>query len=299
MTAPLARQLLTERVYQHLHALLASDRLAVGERVNARQIGDELQVSRTTVNKAIERLAAQGWIRPDEGRHPVVVARPPQLKVVEASAFEYANQTDSTYEYLLEKILQADFRPGEPLKERRIAQELGVNPATVRRAAEWLRNDGLLERLPRRGWQVSILTAHDLRDVYQIRVALEPMALETAIHRITENQLDELEEETDRAIALGERATVYQRRHADHHFHQTLLEAANNRILLETVEPLVRRALLVTTVAFRYGRASTSFEQHRDVLRAVRARDVKKAQKALVSHLRSAMKFNLAIWERP
>lgn len=290
---------LTDKVYQYLLAQLAARSLAVGDRINARVIAEELQVSRSTVNKAIDRLEAGGWARPDDGRHPVVARLPTQkLTVHDETEFGFANQTDSAYEALLERILRGDLRPGEIVKERPLGQLLGVNPATIRRAAEWLCNDGLVERLPRRGWQVSTLSARDLKDVYQIRLLLEPLAIEAAVLRITEDELDELERETRRLIDLGEHATVYDRRQADHHFHHTLCHASGNRILSAVLEPLIHKALLVTTVSFRYGRSTRSFEEHAEILAALRARDAKESVKRLRDHLRNALKFNVEIWER-
>ena len=105
-------------------------------------------------------------------------------------------------------------------------------------------------------------------------------------------------EDTQRLIDLGEQATVYDRRDADSQFHQKLCQASGNRILAETLEPLIGKVLLITTVSFRYGRASRSFEEHKVVLEALRKRDEKDAVKAIKSHLRNAMKFNAAIWER-
>jgi DNA-binding GntR family transcriptional regulator len=278
---------------------LACRQLKAGDRISARAVADELGVSRTTVNKAINRLESSGYVTPDEGRHPVVAKLPSsKLTVHTPNEFEFANQTDSTYEALLERILRGELHPGEVIKERPLGQLLGVNPATVRRAAEWLQNDGLVERLPRRGWRVSKLSARDLKDVYQIRLVLEPLAVEGAVLRITDETLDELERETDRLIDLGERATVFDRRQADHHFHLTLCEASGNRILTQTLEPLIHKALLVTTVGFRYGRSSRSFEEHREILTALQARDAPLAIKRLKEHLRTALRFNVEIWER-
>jgi DNA-binding GntR family transcriptional regulator len=294
---PIHRQSLTDKVYQHLKAQLAGRTLKVGDRVNARQIAAELNVSRTTANKAIDQLIADGLVTTDESRHPVVAALPAKLKVL-ASPFEFLNQTDSTYELMLERLLRGQYGPGEILKERPLAIEIGVNPATVRRAAEWLKTEGLLERLPRRGWRVTMLSPRDLKDVYRIRMLLEPTAVAGAVHRITDDQLDDLEQQTQRMIELGERATVYDRREADHYFHKTICEASGNDILASTVEPLVRKALIITTVGFRYGRATRSFEEHRDILSALRGRDEKLAVKRIKSHLRNAMKFNAEMWER-
>ena len=298
MSQPIPRQSLADKVYEHLKAQLAGRSLSLGDRLHARRIAEELGVSRTTVNKAVDRLIEAGWVKPDQGRHPVVIALPPQLKLHEAPTFEFANQTDSTYELLLDRILRGDLAPGVLIKERPLAMELGVNPATVRRAAEWLRNDGFLERLPRRGWQVSLLTARDLKDAYHIRLLLEPLAISGAIHRISEKQLDELEEDAVRMIEFGEKATVYERRNSDYNFHKTLCEASGNRMLIESLEPLIRKVLLVTTVGFRYGRAERSFEEHRDVIRSIRNRGEKEAVNQIKNHLRKALRFNAEMWER-
>lgn len=299
MSEPIRRRSLTDKVYQHLRAQLAARVLNVGDRVNARQIATDLSVSRTTANKAIEQLIRDGLVTTDSSRHPIVTALPAKLKVHQASPFEFQNQTDSTYELLLERLLRGDFGPGEIVKERPLAIEIGVNPATVRRAAEWLRTEGLLERLPRRGWRVMMLSQRELKDVYAIRILLEPLAILRAVHRITEDQLEELERQTQRMIELGEQATALDRREADHFFHKTISEASGNTILAGTLEPLIRKALIVTTVGFRYGRAARSFEEHREILRALRARDEKGSTSRMKYHLRNALKFNAEIWDRP
>jgi DNA-binding GntR family transcriptional regulator len=292
------RQSLTGKVYQHLKAKLAGRALNVGQRINARQIATQLNVSRTTANKAIDKLIADGLVTTDESRHPVVAALPATMKDQESHTFEFLNQTDSTYEKLLERLLRGDFGPGEIIKERPLAMEIGVNPATVRRAAEWLRTEGLLERLPRRGWRVTLLSPRDLHDAYKIRLLLEPPGVRGAISRIDESVLDELERQAQRLIDLGEQATVFDRREADHYFHTTLCEASGNAILASTLEPLIRKVLLVTTVSFRYGRSTRSFEEHREILKAIRARDEKAAVNNMRMHLRNAMRFNAEMWDR-
>lgn len=298
MSEPLPRESLADKVYQYLKTQLANRQRAVGDRLNARQIAVELDVSRTTINKAIERLIEDGLVKVNESRHPVVATLPAKLKIHDTNEFEFSNQTDSTYEILLEKILRGDLGPGEIVKERPLAIDLGVNPATLRRAAEWLRGDGLLERLPRRGWRVSLLSPRDIRDAFDIRLLLEPRAVTEAVHWITEDDLDHLEEEADRLINLGESATVYERREADSRFHQTICQASGNRMLTETLEPLIRKVLLITTVSFRYGRASRSFEEHKIVIKAMRDRNEKEAAKHIKAHLRNAKKFNAELWDR-
>ncbi|HZW32747.1 MAG TPA: GntR family transcriptional regulator [Isosphaeraceae bacterium] len=295
--ASISRQLLADHVYQYLVGQLTAHSLPIGSHVNALVIAEELSISRTTVNKAVARLIEDGFVRPDSRSRPVVVGYPSPRPVPEVVNFSFANQTEQTYEALLEGILRGNYHPGEILKERRLARELGVNPVTVHRAAERLNRDGLLERRRRRGWQVVKLRVGDLREIYRIRLMLEPLGVPKATARISDATLDELEQEADRLIALGERSSVYERRQADYHLHRSLYEASGNRILGETLDPLIRKALLMTTVGFRYGRISRSFEEHKEILRALRRREPAEVTRWLKAHLKAAMTFNITAWK--
>ena len=291
------RRSLVDHVHEHLVAQLAAREIKKGDRVIAREIAELLEVSRTTVNKAVDRLIKEDLVAPDPGRHPIVVGVPAKLKVHDVEAFDFANQTDACYEALLEHVLRGEVKPGDIIKERGLAMEMQVNPATLRRAAEWLRNDGLLERLPRRGWRVCQLSGKDIRNAFEIRLVLEPIAIAQAVHQITDATLNEMHATTERLIALGENASVYDRRTADLDFHTAILDATGNKILAETLEPLIRKLLLITTVSFRYARAAKTFEEHLEIIAALRDRDEKTAVKRMKAHLRAARNHNQKIWE--
>lgn len=294
----MARELLVDRVYSHLLTRLAAREIPIGTHLNAQRIAEQLDVSRTSVKFAIARLIDEGWAAPDHGRRPIVRQHPPKRSSNAASTFDFQNQTEQTYETILERIQRGELRPGETLKARRLALELGVNPVTVQRAADWLRNDGLLERKRRRGWRVVKLSLNDLRELYSLRIILEPRMLRKAIRRLDVDILDTLEAEADRISALGEDASAYDRRRADLNFHGTLARCCGNRILRETVEPLIRRAILITTVGFRYGRVGLTFSDHKEILRALRRGDVASAATALQVHLRTSMALNLELWKK-
>ena len=289
------RSLLSDRVFQHLVDQLSSKKLKIGARINPRQLAESLAVSRTTINKALEQLETKGWIKSDVAGHITLARYPNGKKRGPLPEFRFANQTDNTYEALLDQVLRGRWQPGEILKGRPVAQSLGVNPATVRRAADLLSKDGLLVRVPRRGWRVSVIDRHDLHVIYRVRLMLEPLYIHGAVMGITEETLNSLEAEADRLIAAGETATAYMRRQADYNFHRTLAEASGSPILCETLEPLIRKAMLFTAVDFRFGRTKYSFAEHKAVIHALRKRDESAAVKLLKTHLRNAMQANLNV----
>ena len=109
--------------------------------------------------------------------------------------FAFANQTEHTYQAVLEKIVRGDYPPGEVFKVTRLARQSHANPVTTTCAAEWLCNDGPLVRLPRRGWQVLTLCPAEWKDLYQVREQLEVLAVKGVVDRMAEEKLDELEAE--------------------------------------------------------------------------------------------------------
>lgn len=294
----LPRPLLVDRVVEYLVAQLAGQHLPIGSHLNAEHIARQLNISRTTVNKAIGRLVEQGYVRPDTSRRPIVVAFPEAAAGADAVTFEFANQTERTYEAILERLQRGDFSPGETIKESRLAKELGVNAVTVHRAAEWLCNDGVLIRLRRRGWQVVSLTRAELNDIYRVRMLLEPLAVRQAARRITEVTLERLEERVRRLAAAGDTAEPYERRQVDFDFHHSLAVASGSKVLSETLEPMVRKLLLLAIGNDRGTRLKEDVRDYQTVLAALRKRDAAGAVLAMKNHLRNSQQHAISVWDR-
>ena len=75
-----------------------------------------------------------------------------------------------------EEILAGGFRPGDHLVEAKIAEQLSISRGPVREAFKLLRAEGLLKEEPRRGTFVVSLSADDVREIYELRAALESAA---------------------------------------------------------------------------------------------------------------------------
>ena len=132
-----------------------------------------------------------------------------------------------------EQILAGGFRQGEHLVEARIAEQLNVSRGPVREALKLLRAEGLVEEEPRRGTFVARLDGADVREIYQVRAAVEGQAAKILASSRPAAELEEMRSfaaAIDRAIAAGDVAEVSR---ADLAFHEALCRLSGNARLAE------------------------------------------------------------------
>ena len=105
--------------------------------------------------------------------------------------------TDEIADIVRDRILKGEYEIGEKIKENQIASELKVSRTPIRDAFKQLENEGLIDYVPNRGCFAKGFTQQDVDDIYAVRTALEQLAVERAVQRITEEELAELEEQWD------------------------------------------------------------------------------------------------------
>lgn len=139
--------------------------------------------------------------------------------------------TESTADRLRERILNGGFLPGQRLVEAEIARQLGISRGPVREALAQLRAEGLAHEEPRRGSFVAELTPDDVREIYELRGALEGRAARLIIERGDDAALRQLGEVMDelRAAAKVDDREAFAR--IDAAFHAELCRLSGNRRL--------------------------------------------------------------------
>src|SRR5262249_9886124 len=105
-----------------------------------------------------------------------------------------ASLADAVYETLLQAILGGRYAAGDELTEVALAAELGVSRTPVHEALKRLAIDGLVEPMSNRHSRVVRLTEPQVREIYEMRLLLEPAAAERAAERLDPGQLDALRE---------------------------------------------------------------------------------------------------------
>src|SRR5690606_27953464 len=128
-------------------------------------------------------------------------------------------------------ILDGRLQPGQPLRERALAEELGISRTPVREALFILQGEGLVGLTPNRGATVRTITPSDIAEIYSVRGLLESHAAALAAGRIGERQLARLDEAHYRIERLGEGATPQEQAEADLHLHALIADAAGSHLL--------------------------------------------------------------------
>jgi GntR family transcriptional regulator, rspAB operon transcriptional repressor len=197
--------------------------------------------------------------------------------------------SESVYRELKTLILTNQLRPGEALVEERIAAQWGISRTPLRAALTRLEKDGLVAIIPHRGCVVTDLHPEDVRDIYQVREALEVVAVQLATPHIPQPRLDAMQCEFD-AIEAELAQDRYERYIvSDAEFHALIIEHVPNRLLVTMLEGVYDRITRVRNYSHTWPgeHMRLAFNEHRCILDALQRRDAAAAAEAMRVHLRN------------
>ena len=204
--------------------------------------------------------------------------------------------SDRVERALRDRILHGEVAPGERLNEVEIAGELGVSRGPIREALQRLASDGLVELQAHRGAFVRRLGPAEVRDLFEVRLALETTVARLAAQRATDAQRADL----DALVRAGADPIG----HADVRFqgardlHARLAEATGNTALIVHVTLVNQELRLLRTRSGEVpARAEHAVAEHAAIVAAVRAGDAEGAAAAMDAHLRSALGHALSAME--
>ena len=151
----------------------------------------------------------------------------------------YLPLRDVVFNTLREAILKGDLKPGERLMELQLASKLGVSRTPIREAIRKLELEGLVIMIPRKGAEVADITEKSLRDVLEVRKALEELAVQLACEKITQEELEELEKAGENFKKVLKRSKdITEVAEADVRFHDVIYMATDNQKLIHLLNKL-------------------------------------------------------------
>ena len=198
----------------------------------------------------------------------------------------YLPLRDVVFNTLRQSILTGELKPGERLMEIHLADKLGVSRTPIREAIRKLELEGLVTMIPRRGAEVAQITEKNLKDVLEVRRALDALAVELACDRIKEEQLRKLKDACDHFEEETKRGNANQVAQADVALHDIILEAGGNDKLIQMISNLSQQ---MYRYRLEYVKDETHYEQlireHRQIYEAIRDKDKEGGSQAMKVHI--------------
>lgn len=188
---------------------------------------------------------------------------------------------------LREAILDFHYKPGQRLIERELIEEVGVSRTTIREVLRELEAEGLVETVPQKGAIVVVPTAEKAEELYEVRSALEQLAVRNFVARASDAQVKRLREASDefaRTVAEGgDSKTVLK---AKDRFYDALLDGSGNEEIRNTLGGLQARVqMLRATSMSNPGRTSEVVRELDELVRAIENGDADTAAAACAFHL--------------
>ena len=193
---------------------------------------------------------------------------------------------DIIFEKLQQAIFSGKFKSGERITEKEITEELKVSRTPVREALYRLASTGLIKIVPHRGFVISRWSSKEIKDVIELRIALEVFAVKLAIQRILPNEINELKILIAKMEKAVEKVDMMKASHLNSLFHDKIILASKNKELFEVMEPIKNKIHHFRIISiFTPNRLEGSLKEHKAIFNALKNKDDESAQRLMAEHI--------------
>ena len=207
-------------------------------------------------------------------------------KLLPVKLDSYKPLREIVLEALREAIVTGVLEPGERLMEIQLAEELGVSRTPIREAIRKLELEGFVVMIPRKGAYVAGVSYKDVKDVFEIRAALEGLAAGLAAEKITDEEIEQMERVLHYEKEPDNLEEMVQ---SDTDFHALLYKASRNEKLIWILVNLREQIQRFRSTSLAVpGRVKNAIAEHREILEAIARHDVKEAQALATAHIENA-----------
>lgn len=203
------------------------------------------------------------------------------------------------YELIKNRILEGTYEAYSYVREAAVAKELDVSRTPVREALRELISEGWLEAIPHAGARVVAWTENDAREVFDIRLVLEPMAVAAAAKNMEDTTLAELRllaEEMESLVDLVPSDEDARNKIAslNYEFHRRLIKSGKNQRLTLLLGNIVPNSVIRRNIGkYNIEHLRRSMQHHIEILQAVEAGNSAWAESVMRTHLLAARELHL------
>lgn len=209
-------------------------------------------------------------------------------------------RTEGVYQFLKKKLILMEFKPGQLLSEKEIVSRFKLSRTPVRQALSRMERDGLVEIIPRKGAFIKFLSMKDIREVYQIRKALEGMAARLAAEKIEIQELKEFEDIYLNALKKNSNENLQKIVELGLKFHDFIIDSADNQRIKNILRDL-RVQLEISRIFFlnpnpdvQPSRGIQSIKEHLAIIEGLKKRDSDLAEARMREHIANAEKHTFS-----
>ncbi len=202
----------------------------------------------------------------------------------------FQTAADVAYQIISQKILDGEFPPGMKLSRRKMAEVTGVSVIPVIEALKRLEEDRLVESKPQWGSFVTTPTVEKIREVYQLREAIECQSARHLAKHMTEGQrtvLMEIATELDTVPYKAE--TVIDSRNSHVLFHRKLTEFTGNSLLMDTLRRINLFYVLCRAIGTNAPRVTYPRYWHRYLVDEIAKGDPDHAEQVMREHINDSL----------
>jgi len=210
---------------------------------------------------------------------------------------------DKAYQVIKKAIISGQLESAKIFSITELSETFEVGGTPAREALVILASEGLIEPIPRIGYQVKSLSVHDMLEIFHLRSVLEVEGIGLAADRITDDDIRLLEAnnrlEQELVISLQSEKSTHSYNEGfalNLEFHITIARASGNNRLADMVEKLQNELELILGYDPQIARvdvAAAAAIQHYEIIERLRQRDKPGAQEVMKKHIENAKNNSL------
>ncbi|MBU8597390.1 hypothetical protein CHH78_13230 [Shouchella clausii] len=204
-----------------------------------------------------------------------------------------SNLNERVFLKLKEMIINGELKPGQKITELHLSKQLNASRTPVRDALRRLELENLVNLLPSQGAEVTKLSKRTIIDLYECRAVLEGLAIRQATEKISQDDLILFEESTLLAENYFLQGNIEKVVEKNTFFHDQLMNLSNNSPLIQMMNGIRTQIIRYRKITGDVGFRESFLTEHKDILKALLARDAEQAESLMRAHILKDLKYFL------
>lgn len=203
---------------------------------------------------------------------------------------QFNSLVTQVYDLLWKRIINQQIQPGQKLSDLQLSKDFGISRTPIREALYRLVQEGIVLNQNQRGFYLITFSGQDVKEIYDLRMALEVLAVRLALPNLTQEDLDNFQVDLDEVKQLISANTERAQERfltIDRKFHKLLVQSSHNGRLEASLESLLAQIKVFQLYGIHLKNlVDMSFEHHQAIVSALLSRNEKEAVQAMERHIR-------------